>query len=98
MARSTPAQRTELIESFRRSGMTQRKFASSRGVPVSRLQSWLYKRAPTRAAFVEIARHDEPGTRDGAVTLELADGVVCRFAALPPVEYVARLVEVLRAC
>ena len=99
MARSTPAQRAELVAAYRRSrsSMTQHQFAVSRGVPVSRLQSWLYKRAPTPTPFVEITA-PEPAAREGVVVVELGEHVTCRFFTLPPADYVAKFVAALRAC
>ena len=50
--RTTPEQRQRLLTEYRRSGLTQKVFAQSKGISLSALKSWLY---PPR----EQSRHDK---------------------------------------
>ena len=95
MKRSTPASRAKLVAAYRASGMTQAEFAERRGINVSTLQSWLYRRdrraaKPSAApvTFLEVRAADQPTA--GRVVLMLGD-VRVELEALPPPSYLAEL-------
>ncbi|WAM23923.1 IS66 family insertion sequence element accessory protein TnpA [Myxococcus sp. NMCA1] len=101
---SKPGERPEwarVAEAFEASGLTQKEFAAQRGVRLSTLQSWVYRRrrqrgdqaSPVRLLPVEVAGVSQPSTV--LLEVELARGARLRFAAGTDVEYVARLVTAL---
>jgi transposase-like protein len=44
--RRTPEQITEILNAYRRSGLTQRAFAKKHSIPVATLGAWLRRRKP----------------------------------------------------
>ncbi|MCP3170235.1 IS66 family insertion sequence element accessory protein TnpA [Myxococcus qinghaiensis] len=91
-----------VAEEFEASGLTQREFAGRRGLRLSTVQSWVYRRRrqvsteaapPVRLLPVQVS--SVPAFE--AVTLEVvsATGVRVRFAPGTDVGYVARLVAAL---
>ncbi len=92
-----------IAEEFEASGQTQREFAGRRGLRLSTLQSWVYRRRrqvreahepAVRLLPVEVSRG--PEAREGAsVEVELAGGTRVRFSQGTDVDYVARLVATL---
>ena len=91
-----------VAEQFEHSGLTQKQFAQQQGLPLSTVQSWIYRRrrqAPAHSAPavrllpVEVAA---PAV-SSAGTLEVltARGVRVSFAMGTDVSYVARLVAAL---
>jgi transposase len=91
-----------VAEEFEASGLTQREFAGRRGLRLSTVQSWVYRRRrqesavaepPVRLLPVQVSRALAPG----AVTLEVltAAGVRVRFSPGTDVDYVTRLVAAL---
>jgi hypothetical protein len=75
--------RDQLVERFRRSGLTQEAFARAHQLPVSRLRSWLYRRRPARAArsprWQEIRLSPSSVTRAWAAEVGLPDGRTIRL-------------------
>ncbi len=95
MKRSTPASRAKLVAAYRASGLTQAEFAERRGIKVSTLQSWLYRRerrAGNRdgqpVTFLEVRAANRRTT--GHVVLVVGD-VRIELEALPPPAYLAEL-------
>lgn len=101
---SKPGEKPEwarVAEAFEASGLTQKDFAAQRGVRLSTLQSWVYRRrrqrgsqaAPVRLLPVEVAGASQPST----VLLEVvtARGARVCFPAGTEVEHVARLIAAL---
>ncbi|NTX64921.1 IS66 family insertion sequence element accessory protein TnpB [Myxococcus sp. CA051A] len=91
-----------VVEEFEASGLTQREFAGRRGLRLSTVQSWVYRRRrqerteaepPVRLIPVQVSR--APGLE--VVMLEVigAAGARVRFAPGTDVDYVARLVAAL---
>jgi hypothetical protein len=91
-----------IAEEFEASGLTQREFAGRRGLRLSTLQSWVYRRRrqvsvvaepPVRLLPVQVS--SAPAFE--AVTLEVltAAGARVRFSPSTDVDYVARLVAAL---
>ncbi|RKG94949.1 IS66 family insertion sequence element accessory protein TnpA [Corallococcus carmarthensis] len=90
-----------IAEAFESSGQTQREFALARGVRLSTLQSWVYRRRraepargePVRLLPVQVAT----ATAAAAPVVEVmaASGARVRFAVGTDVAYVARLVAAL---
>ncbi|QDE90499.1 hypothetical protein BHS06_16845 [Myxococcus xanthus] len=101
---SKPVEKQEwfrVAEAFEASGLTQKEFSAQRGVRLSTLQSWVYRRRrqragkaePVRLLPVEVAGVAQPST--ALLEVELASGARLRFAFGTDVEYVARLVAAL---
>jgi transposase len=95
-----------VAEEFEASGLTQREFAGRRGLRLSTLQSWVYRRRrqvsaaaepPVRLLPVQVS--GAPATEEAALEVVLPRGVRVRVASGMDVDYVARLVAALgRAC
>ncbi|WP_426750760.1 IS66 family insertion sequence element accessory protein TnpA [Myxococcus sp. Y35] len=101
---SKPVEKQEwfrVAEAFEASGLTQQEFASQRGLRLSTLQSWVYRRRrqlarkaePVRLLPVEVAGTPQP--RTALLEVVLASGACLRFSTDTDVEYVARLVTAL---
>jgi transcriptional regulator with XRE-family HTH domain len=82
---STPAQREKILQSYRRSRLTQKEFAARTGIGVSTLAAWLRKAAVHQeggATFVAVpnllaAPPDPPAYRlqwPGGLSLEVRPG------------------------
>ena len=91
-----------IAEQFEHSGLTQKQFAQQQGLPLSTVQSWVYRRrrqeaasraAPVRLLPVEVAAPAESSA--GEVEVLTASGVRVSFAVGTEVTYVARLVAAL---
>lgn len=89
-------------EQFEHSGLTQKQFAQQQGLPLSTVQSWIYRRRrqavavsapPVRLLPVEMAAAAESSA--GKVEILTARGVRVSFAMGSDVFYVARLVAAL---
>ena len=106
--RSEKPEWVRVAEEYEASGLTQREFAERRGMTLSTLQSWVYRRRrqegapvaePVRLLPVQVTAAP---VRSGSDSLEVltASGERVRFAAGTDVEYVARLVAALgrKAC
>ena len=91
-----------IAEQFEHSGLTQKQFAQQQGLPLSTVQSWVYRRRrqassssapPVRLLPVEV---DAPTVSNaGKVEVLTARGVRVSFALGTDVSYVARLVAAL---
>jgi len=97
-----------VAEEYEASGLTQREFAERRGITLSTLQSWVYRRRrqegaplaqPVRLLPVQVTAAP---VMSGSSTLEVltASGERVSFAVGTDVQYVARLVAALekKAC
>ena len=92
-----------VAEEYEASGQTQREFAERRGMPLGRLQSWVYRRRrqasraeaePMRLLPVQVVREAQESA-GGSIEVATASGVRVRFAPGTDVGYVARLVAAL---
>jgi transposase len=92
-----------VAEEYEASGLTQREFAERRGMTLSTLQSWVYRRRrqegapvaqPVRLLPVQVTAAPVVSGSDRLEVLT-ASGERVRFAAGTDVEYVARLVAAL---
>jgi transposase len=99
---SDKPQWVRIAEQFEHSGLTQKQFAQQQGVPLSTVQSWIYRRRrqrgavsapPVRLLPVEIAAPVVSSA--GKVEVLTASGVRVSFAMGTEVSYVARLVAAL---
>ncbi|CAM3073165.1 IS66 family insertion sequence element accessory protein TnpB [Corallococcus sp. ZKHCc1 1396] len=92
-----------VAEAFEASGQTQREFALARGMRLSTLQSWVYRRRraepagaePVRLLPVQVAT--APMASESVLEVMAASGARVRFAVGTDVAYVARLVAALGA-
>jgi hypothetical protein len=90
-----------VAEAFEASGLTQQEFAQQRGLRLSTLQSWVYRRRrqlaaktePVRLLPVEVAGTPRPST--ARLEVVLAGGARLRFSMGTDVDYVARLVAAM---
>jgi hypothetical protein len=91
-----------VAEEFEASGLTQREFAGRRGLRLSTLQSWVYRRRrqvsavaepPVRLLPVQVS--SAPAPAEAALEVVIASSVRVRFAAGTDVDYMARLVAAL---
>ena len=90
-------------EQFEASGLTQREFAQSRGLRLSTLQSWVYRRrrqvsteAPPPVRLLPVQVSPAPLAAEGErVEVTTASGLRVRFSPGTDVDYVARLVAAL---
>jgi hypothetical protein len=102
---SKPADRPQWVriaEQFEHSGLTQKQFAQQQGLPLSTVQSWIYRRRrqesapsapPVRLLPVEVSAPAVSSA--GKVEVLTARGVRVSFALGTDVSYVARLVAAL---
>lgn len=88
-----------VAQEFEASGLTQRQFAEQRGLVLSTLQSWIYRRRrqesqpggePLRLLPVQVTA-GSPST-GSLIEVLTSGGARVRFAAGTDVEYIARLV------
>ncbi|RYZ44522.1 MAG: IS66 family insertion sequence hypothetical protein [Myxococcaceae bacterium] len=90
-----------IAEAFEASGQTQREFALARGVRLSTLQSWVYRRRRAATARAEPVRllpvqmATAPEASESVLEVVAASGARVRFAVGTDVGYVARLVAAL---
>lgn len=91
-----------VAEEFEASGLTQREFAGRRGLRLSTLQSWVYRRRrqasavaapPVRLLPVQVS--SPSGSDEGRLEVVLPRGERVRFSSGTDVDYVARLVAAL---
>lgn len=91
-----------IAEQFEHSGLTQKQFAQQQGLPLSSVQSWIYRRRrqvaapsapPMRLLPVEVAAPAVSSV--GKVEVLTASGARVSFAMGTDVSYVARLVVAL---
>ncbi|MCE9673448.1 IS66 family insertion sequence element accessory protein TnpB [Myxococcus stipitatus] len=101
---SKPGEKQEwfqVAEAFETSGLTQKEFSAQRGLRLSTLQSWVYRRRRQRARKAPAVRllpvEVAAVARESPVQLEvvLASGARLRFPVGADVEYVAQLVTAL---
>jgi hypothetical protein len=91
-----------LAEQFEQSGLTQRQFAQQHQMPLSTLQSWLYRRrrqvgsepsVPVRLLPVEVSAPAKASA--GRVEVLAPGGTRVSFEVGTDVEYVSHLVAAL---
>ncbi len=91
-----------VAEEFEASRLTQREFAGRRGLRLSTLQSWVYRRRrqvsavaepPVRLLPVQVS--GAPASEGAPIEVVLPGGVRVRVSPGTDVDYVARLVTVL---
>ena len=73
-AHTTVKERQEIVDRFRRSGLTQREFCETEDVTVGTLRSWIYRQKPKQdqgPRFIEVTR---PRSRAVADVIELHVG------------------------
>jgi hypothetical protein len=70
----------ELAEAWKGSGETQRAFAERRGVPLSTLQSWIYRRRRTRSSRLIEVRVAAPAREVGPAEVALPNGLAVRIS------------------
>ena len=100
-----PAEKPQWVrvaEQLEASGLTQKQFAQQQGLPLSTVQSWLYRRRrqasrspeqPVRMLPVEVS--PAPVAERGRLEVITSRGVCIRVPAGTDVEYVAGLVAAL---
>ena len=94
--------RERVVAEYRASGLTQAEFAAARGMKLSALQAWIYRRVTPRnrasgRGDAGSARFVEVRAPEGAqVELQIGELVV-RSAGFPPVDWVASLLARARA-
>ena len=103
--RSEKPEWVRVAEEYEASGLTQREFAERRGMTLSTLQSWVYRRGrqqraspaqPVRILPVQVMTATAPVAGMGeSLEVLLGSGERVRFVAGTDVEYVARLVAAL---
>lgn len=89
------------VAEFERSKLTQVEFALQRGVPLSTLQSWIYKARRERKASVSLVpvrviASTAPaarGAESADIEVELKTGVRLRFSSGVALDYIAALVQ-----
>src|SRR6185312_6670647 len=91
-----------VAEEFEARGLTQREFAQSRGLRLSTLQSWIYRRRRQQSALTQPAVRllpvqvsSAPVSDESVLEVVLSRGVRVRLGPDADVEYVARLVAAL---
>ncbi|GEN13413.1 hypothetical protein SAMN05443572_1203 [Myxococcus fulvus] len=101
---SKPVEKQEwfqVAEAFEASGLTQKEFSAQRGLRLSTLQSWVYRRRrqrPQKAPAVRllpVAVSAVAPQSPALLEVVLASGAKVRFPASADVDYVARLVTAL---
>lgn len=94
MKRTKPEERARLLKAYRAFDGTQREFCTANDIPLSRLQSWLYKKQVASAprGFVEL-RAEQAVVNSSGTAVHLGN-VRVEFASPPSAEY---LVELARA-
>ena len=104
-ARATRDEREHLLPAYERSGLAQEAFAEKKGLSVSTLRSWIYRRrdaasgaaAEPRLLPVRVVASPAHEARAAGEHFEvaLASGVVPRFATGTDAGYVAKLIAAL---
>jgi hypothetical protein len=95
--RLSVAQRADLLQAFRHSGLSQQAFAAQAGIGLSTLQLWLRAARAARAAtpgFVELP-NPLPAAATPAYRLRWADGLVLELGRGFAAEELAALLQVV---
>ncbi|QDE67947.1 MULTISPECIES: IS66 family insertion sequence element accessory protein TnpA [Myxococcus] len=101
---SKPVEKHEwfrVAEAFEASGLTQKEFSAQRGVRLSTLQSWVYRRRRQQAEKGEAMRllpvevATTPPATESMLEVVVASGARLRFSLGTDVDYVAHLVAAL---
>lgn len=87
-----------IVEAFQQSGETQRAFSSKRGVPLTTLQSWIYRRRRDRSSSRLVEVRVAPAARDfGPAEIALPSGVTVRVGAGTEPAWTSALIKALLA-
>lgn len=84
-AAASAAERTQWLEKYRRSGLSQQEFARTHGVELGRLRYWLYSTRDTKASATIGPRWQEvqltawPSTPQWGAEIRLPDGWTIRL-------------------
>jgi len=96
--RRSSSEGARLVAEFRRSGLSQRRFAGQAGVKVAALQYWLRKDQaggdsvpPAQFKFVEVLGGGSKVAVSGGMSMELSGGLMFRFEGLPSPTYLSQL-------
>jgi len=91
------------VNEFERSKLTQESFARRRGIPVTKLRSWIYRLRRERKATVSlvpvrVVASTAPTARSaaavgGELEIELKTGVRLRLSTAVDLDYVAALAQ-----
>ncbi len=94
------SQWVRVAEQFEQSGLTQKQFAQQHQLPLSTLQSWIYRRRrqvsaapPAAMRLLPVEVTARPAVEARGVEILIPGGVRVSFEAGTDVEYVARLVK-----
>lgn len=96
----TETQRQRILESYQRSQLTQREFASQAGISVSALQLWLRKAtrpSPQASGFVQIPNLLSQTSGPAAYRLHLGGGIDLEISSGFRPEELAALLQLLRS-
>ena len=89
------AQRAELLQAFRHSGLSQPAFAAQAGIGLSTLQLWLRAARAATPGFVELPNPLPVAAAVPAYRLRWADGLVLELGRGWVAEDLAALLQVL---
>lgn len=95
----TAVQRAELVEGFKRSGLTRKAFANSKNVPVSTLNNWLKaaRRLPEHSTAVLFREMKLPAfpvsSQQWAMEVVGPDGLMVRCREALPIQDLAWLLR-----
>jgi hypothetical protein len=104
----SPAEISQVLACFRRSGLGVMQFAQQSGLPPGRLHYWIYQKGRTRSrrplpasaaqpVFHEIKLPSRPECGGGwAAEVGLPGGLAIRFRASAPAEWVGAVVQALQ--
>jgi hypothetical protein len=98
--RHTAAQRTELLAAYRRSGLTQKRFAAQVGIGYSTLTLWLRKGASARntapSVFVPVPNLISAAPATAAYRIEFARGLTVEVSPGFRPEELSSLLQVVQ--
>ncbi len=91
-----------IVERYRKSGLSQKKFAAENGILYSTLQYWLKilrneerEKSNSAVQFVQVVEQRAPAPADTSVVMEIGQKATIRFGALPEPSYWAELDRLL---
>lgn len=84
--------RMQLVSDQESSGMSVKDFCAARGLSVVSFYQWRNRKGADQASSSECFSPIEIASKvTGSISVELPGGVILRFGALPPVEYLRSL-------
>ena len=93
--RLRPAQRDKILASYQRSGLSQREFASRRGIGLSTLQLWQRKAAGPKG-FIQLPNVLAQSSASAVYRLHLGQGRLLEIGSGFRTEELAALLPLLR--